>query len=276
MPKPLTFFRWRGGSGEIRGAQVAEYLGARCELIIGHEMIERQADAHRNDKCIFVKGQPPENFPPGSYLDMMDAKDRFSWIDGHPGIKLIGISKTAIKCMRNRLGREDIHFIPEHHCNYERERRQRDEIKRCGVIGNNNAFWGFCEDIGDRFLDMGLEFEYRTQYKGRQDPINFYRGIDIQCVWRPHLIGHDSALRNPLKLDNAGSFGIPTVAYPEESYLVERKGCFVPALTLDDMFRAVKRLQTDPVFYRDMSQAASEGAERHHIERTSKLYLALP
>lgn len=276
MPKPLTFFRWRSGSGEIRGTQVAERLGANVELIIGHDTIAGLADLHRDDKCIFVKGQPPDNYPPGSYLDMMDAKERFNWLDRHPDINLIGISKTAIQAMERRLGRVDIHFIPEHHCNYEREKRDRDEIKRAGVIGNNNAFWGFCEDVGDRFNDMGLEFEYRTQYKCRQDAIDFYRGIDIQCVWRPHLRGHDSALRNPLKLENAGSFGIPTVAFPEEDYVAEFSGAYIPAPTLQAMFREVKRLKDDPVYYRDASQIAMERAEKYHIEHTSKLYLALP
>lgn len=276
MPKPLTFFRWRGGSGEIRGYQVAEYLHAGCETIVGHEYLAALADNYRNDKIIFVKGQPPENYPAGAYLDMMDAKERFGWIDYHPDIKLIGISKTAIECMKRRLNREDIHFIPEHHCNYDREKRDRDEIKRAGVIGNNNAFWEFSEDIGDRFNDMGLEFHYQTQYKCRQDAIDFYRNIDIQCVWRPHLRGHDSALRNPLKLENAGSFGIPTVAYPEEDYVAEFSGAFVPARTLDEMFRQVRRLQTDRTYYRDASQAAMERAEKYHIEHTSKLYLALP
>lgn len=276
MPKPLVFFAWRGGSGEIRGRQVAEYLGAESELIIGHDMIAELAEKHRDDKVIFVKGEPPENFPSGSYLDAMDAKERFNWIDRHPEIKLIGISKTAIQCMRRRLNRNDIYFIPEHHCNYENEKRQRTEVLRCGVIGNNNAFWGYSEDIEDAFADMGLEFHYQTQYKCRQDAIDFYRNIDIQCVWRPHLRGHDSALRNPLKLENAGSFGIPTVAFPEEDYVAEFDGCFVPAPTLQALFREVKRLKDDPIYYGDTAQACCERAAEYHISKTSKLYTDLP
>jgi len=271
MPKPLMFFRWRAGTGEIRGSQVAEYLGANLQIVRS----PFSATGHDDEVCIFVKGQPPEDYAKGSYLDMVDAKERFSWIDSHPDIKLIAVSKTALRCMRKRLNRDDIVIIPEHHCNYDREQRDRDEIKRAGVIGNNNAFWGFSEDIDDQFAELGLEFEYKTQYKSRQDAVDFYRNIDIQCVWRPHMLGHESALRNPLKLENAGSFGIPTVAYPEEDYVAEFAGAFVPAMTMREMFRAVRRLQNDPVFYHDMSQAASERAEAYHIERTSKLYLKL-
>ena len=164
LPMPeLTFISWRGGSGEIRGRQVAEFLGANSEIVFDREQLPGLALKHQGTKVIFVKGQPPENYPPDSYLDMMDAKERFEWIDRHPEIKLIGISRTAIKAMERRLGRVDIHFIPEHHCNWENIKRDRTEITRCGVIGNNNAFWQFNEDIADAFADLGLEFHYQTQ-----------------------------------------------------------------------------------------------------------------
>jgi hypothetical protein len=253
------------------------YLGA--DVVIGNQGPERgipSVRGHENDCCIFVKGQPPDDFPEHSYLDMMDAKDRFPWLDRHPEIGLISISETAHKCMEHRLSRHDIHFIPEATCNWERERRDRDEIRRAGVMGNNNSFWGYSKEIEKKFSSMGIEFHYEQRYQSRRDVIEFYRSIDIQCVWRPHLRGHDSALRNPLKIGNAGSFGIPTVAYPEPAYVIEGEGCFIPVETMEDMFREVGRLQSDPIYYRDMAQLALARSEKYHIDVVSKLYRQLP
>lgn len=283
MDKGLTFHRWMGGSGEIRGEQVGDFLG------VSVRMMPSRPNGGIN---VWVKGQPVDDYPRGrSYLDMMDAGERVPWIRQHPDIGLIGISRTAIKWMQRKIGRDDIHLIPEHHCNYRRERRQRDQIRRVGVIGNRNAFWGITPEIVRTFAAMGLEFVYQvnpdgvrkyhgnpfqpTVYVGQEGVRNFYRNLDIQVVWRPHLHSGSHMLCNPLKLENAGSFGIPTVAYPEPSYAAEWDKCFVPVQTMQEMFAAVKRLRDDRDYYRDMSERARERAEQYHIEHTSRKYLCL-
>ena len=261
----FSFFRWNGGSGEIRGSQVANYIGARVN----------PTDNYQDDICIWVKGQPPEEFPKHSWLDLMDAPQRVSWLLRHRNIGVIAISKTALNYLTRKLRRFDVRLIPEHHCNYDREQRDHDEIRTVGVIGNRNAFHEFNPTITERFAEMGLEFVYQTEYRNREDVLRFYRNLDIQTVYRPHIRKVDQHLRNPLKLENAGSFGIPSVAYPEEDYAAEFDGCFIPALTIEDIFAQVKRLQEDKILYRDTAQKAQERAEEYHIEKISKLYLEL-
>lgn len=265
MKRPISFFRWRGGSGTIRGTQVAEYIGARVNPTEGFE----------DDTCIYVKGEPPENYPPHSWLDMMDAPQRVSWLLRHPNIGVISISQTAHNYMTRKLRRDDIVMIPEHHCNFDREQRGRDEIRTVGVIGNRNAFWDINDNIIKAFADMGLQFVYQQRYECRQDVIDFYRQLDIQTVWRGHIRKVDAHLRNPLKLENAGSFGIPTVAFPEEDYVAEFDGCFLPAMSIAEMLEQVKRLKEDRGLYRDIASKARDRAERYHIEHISKLYLNL-
>lgn len=287
----LTFHRWPGGSGEIRGQQVGDYLGMPVGMMPGSK-----ANGGIN---IYVKGQPPEDYPRGrTYLDLMDAPERIRWTLLHPDIGLIAISKTAKEWMRGKLGRDDIHLIPEHHCNYGREQRTRDRVENIGVSGNRSAFWGITPAIVKRFADMGLRFTYRAEEETwrkfadqrkagwdmswmqvapltRQTVIEYYRTLDIQVVWRDNR-SYGKPLRNPLKLANAGSFGIPTVAYAEPSYVGEFTGAVVFCQTLEEMFAAVKRLKDDPIYYRDMAQAGRERAEAYHIEHISKLYLQLP
>ena len=96
----LTFFRKnrRDGSGKIRGQQVAEYLGAKLNPESGYE----------DDVCIYVKMQPPEDFPRHSYLDVIDGKQRVRWLLGHPRIGVIACSKSGHDYLTRRLGREDV------------------------------------------------------------------------------------------------------------------------------------------------------------------------
>ncbi|KKL03735.1 hypothetical protein LCGC14_2623170, partial [marine sediment metagenome] len=49
----------------------------------------------------------------------------------------------------------------------------------------------------------------------REDVCEFYKTIDIQIAFRtPGKEVRPPIFRNPLKVFNAGSFKIPTVAYP--------------------------------------------------------------
>ncbi|MFK5282474.1 hypothetical protein ACI3PL_23225, partial [Lacticaseibacillus paracasei] len=63
--------------------------------------------------------------------------------------------------------------------------------------------------------DMGLEWRFCNHYSKRRYVVDFYKEIDIQISFRPHHPRGIILHMNPLKLSNAGSFGIPTVGFPE-------------------------------------------------------------
>src|SRR5512139_3024520 len=108
-PAMISFFRRHGGSGEIRATQMAEWLGARVNPRKGYE----------DDICIYVKMQPPENYPRKSYLDIVDGEERVSWLLKHPDIGVIASSLSGHDYLCRKLQRAGIVYIPQHHCNYE-------------------------------------------------------------------------------------------------------------------------------------------------------------
>ena len=273
----LTFFyKHNVPSGKIRGQQICEYLGAKEHLIDGYE----------NDTCIYVKHIPPKDFPEHSYIDIVDSKNLVNWANENPRIGVIAISKTAKTYLMQKLKRDDIHLIPEHHCNFERKLRTRKDVTTVGYIGARTGS-SFPADIKERFAEIGLDFKYFVHkfnmpgqsqpltYETRESVVDFYNTIDIQVMGK--YIRHKAIikLKNPLKLANAGSFGIPTVAYPELNFIEEFKDCFVEAKTIDEMILQCEILKNNREFYKEMSDKALSRSQRYHISKIAPLYYEL-
>ena len=77
-----------------------------------------------------------------------------------------------------------------------------------------------------------------------------------------------------LKLANASSFGIPTVAFPEEVFVNEFDGCFVPVHTPEELIRGVRELM-DISVYNDLAEKSRDRSEKYHIEHIAELYQQL-
>lgn len=270
----LSFFKAKhGGSGILRGTQPAEYLNAR---------INPESD-FEDDVCIYVKLEPPEVYPKKSWLDIIDAPERLRWLDQHPTMGVIANSRLGHAYLSKRLNRNDIVLIPEHHCNYERWQRPIDrEVKVVGVCGNPHSIQIPHEEIKKMIEDLGLEYRplFSKDLTGREQVANYYKDIDIQIVWRPRFSGQerlvsDKYLRNPIKLANAGSYGIPTVAFPEPSYVDEFENSFIHAETIDQLIEGVRTLKNSPELYGQYSTMSLEYSEVYHMEHISKLYLNL-
>ena len=210
------FYKTKKASGIIRGEQISSYVGAK----------KNPENNFIDDVCVFVKKQPFENFPKLSYLDIIDGSGLVDWAKKHPTIGIIAISEIAKNYLSEKLNRKDIKLIPEHHCNYERTQRASDTVKNVGYIGYKRSLRGFTNDIMYTFAKYGFNFKSVTNFNTRLDVVNFYKSIDIQISFRDKTCTntwHERNLKNPLKLANAGSFGIPTVCYPELNYQREFK-----------------------------------------------------
>jgi len=261
----LTFFyRHSSPSGKIRGRQVAKHLGAKQNPVDGYE----------NDVCIYVKCVPPEDFPEHSYIDVVDSKRLVNWAIEHPQIGVIAISKTARTYLMQKLKRDDIHLIPEHHCNFKHILRTRKDVTTVGYMGARVG-GKFPEDIHERFTEIGLEFKYTRKYKTRGDVVAFYNSIDIQVMVKYMRHKAIVRLKNPLKLANAGSFGIPSVAYPETAFIEEFGGCFIETKTIDGMLLQCEKLKNDRNLYKEMSDKALSRSEGYHINKIAPLYYEL-
>src|SRR3990167_4577036 len=94
----FSFFYTRGGSGYVRGHQMAQYFGAK----------ENPTKGFRNDICIYVKIIPPDNHPKHSYSDVDDSWQAAEWLKTHPEMGVIAIAETAKDYLEKLLNQKDI------------------------------------------------------------------------------------------------------------------------------------------------------------------------
>lgn len=259
----ISFFTGSGGAGIIRGEQIAKRLGAN---------LNATGSVKVNDVCIYVKREPPKDYPPKTYIDVVEDSAGLRWAYKHPEIGIIASSRSIYNILRGKFS--NIHFIPQHHCNFDKEVRTRKDVKVAGIIGNKMAFQYNLPQLKDRLKGVGIELKtlIKKRFTSRQEVVDFYKEIDIQLIWRPNS---DGVLRNPLKLANACSFGIPTVAYPEVNFRAEFGSRFISAYNIDDMITGIMRLKKFTFLYKSFALQGLEKAEEYHIDSICKLYKAL-
>lgn len=260
----ISFFGSNGGSGEIRGRQIAEKIGARFNPTEGYE----------NDTCVYIKMAPPKDHNKKSYVDPLEWSNGYQYIVNNNDTGIIASSKSVLNYLTKRLMRHDIVLIPEHHCNFERVKRTRKEVKVAGIVGNRMSFQYDIKDMKKRLEEIGVELRLfiKWQFGSREEVVEAYKQMDVQLIWRPRS---DGVLKNPLKITNANSFGIPTVAYPETNFVEEYNGYYMDARSIDYMIMAVKQLKENKTLYDSYAKKCLEKAEEYHIDTISKLYLRL-
>lgn len=273
------FFNHVNGSGKCRGWQVSDYINAKIN----------PSENYENDVCIWVKRFPSnlEKIPKHSYIDIVDGDKLIKLLKNNPEIGVIACSIVSKNYLDSLKLPNEVVLIPHHHCNYERIKRPDREIKTVGFIGCNGGYESLPKTLEKDLADIGLEFKYKIRYKDRMDVSNFLQTIDIQVCYRNFIdiYGKNSIhlrqmerhfmLKNSLKLANGGSFGIPTIAYPEISYKNDFDGCFVEVQKPEDIIAQCKRLKEDSAYYNDIASKAMEKAEQFHIENIAPLYYLL-
>lgn len=253
----FVFHRRRGDSGQVRGLQMAQQFKARLDPAEWHY----DFDIH-----IWVKMQPEHMEWPGKhYLDVIDANERIPWLLQHPECGVIAMSASGQKYLKEQLHRDDVLFIPVHHCNFNRVKRERNEFSVAGVVGGQGAIQCNLDELKALLGKLGLEFRWLQDYRNTDEIVDFYRNLDVQIVWRKL----DRPLKEPLKLVNAMSLGIPTIAYPESAYN-EVDGYYWPAKTFDELVAAIEELR-----HGWDAQRLIDKAETYHIDNVARLYKVL-
>jgi hypothetical protein len=251
-------------SSMIRGDQIADEIGAKFNPTEGYE----------NDTCIYVKpmvrkGDDFKFKGKKIYLDIVDGHNLGQLMIKYPEVKVIVCSDidkiTMSSCIPN-----EIVVIPQHHCNYERIQRERTEIKTVGVIGTKGAFPMLPKELKGELKKRGMKLLEYSRFFTRQDIIDFYMKIDVQIIWRPYK----KTLSNPLKMVNASSFGIPTIALDEKAFH-EMSGCYIPVDSLEGFLTHLDALKDNPSLYRHYSKACLAKSEHYHISNIGKLYKQL-
>lgn len=253
-------------SSIIRADQIAKILGARLN----------PTSDYQNDICIYVKPNPDSNGDfkfegKKAYLDIIDERGYAALLEKHPEVGVIVLSERDYINFSTLGLKNKIYLIPQHHCNFNREKRTRKKITVAGIIGNARAFDFLPSDLKSKLEEKGLKFLEFSKFYRREDIINFYKKIDLQIVWRPYK----KNLANPLKIVNAASFGIPTIAL-DESHFKDLGNCYIGVSRIDQLISELDLLIKYPARYEAFSNLCLKKAEDYHIEKIAALYKSLP
>lgn len=267
-------------SSKTRGEQIAERLGATVNVSMNRDAPSKHV--------VFVKTLPsdlpeiPESVT--VWYDPIDTDTGLEIVAQNPRVNVIAIGDSAEKYLKARL-RNRVVRIPEHHCNFDcnlsvkvKPYSQPWVTAPFGTLG----FCGYPENLdldvntlGEALGKIGMSFVRFpvTKETTRQEIIDFYRQkIDVQLVFRlPRFVpGMPPEMKNPLKVINAASFGIPTVGYPELSY--EEFPVLLKAFDIDGVVAACQRLKITAPWYRDDLIGRSS---TYHIDQIVRLYKEL-
>lgn len=253
-------------SSIIRADQIAEILGAKLNPVKGY----------KSGICIYLKpeldGNGELNFEGKSnYIDMVDGYYYIPLLRNHPELKAIVVSERDYINLSTENLKNEIYLIPQHHCNFERVVRNRNKIKTIGIIGTKVAFRYIPLELKVGLAQRQIQLLEFSEFFTRQDIIDFYQKIDVQLVWRPYK----KRFANPLKIVNAASFGIPTIAL-DESHFKDLGNCYIGVGRVSQFFSELDLLINHPSRYEAFSKLCIKKSEEYHIENIAKLYKQLP
>jgi hypothetical protein len=250
-------------SSRIRAEEMSEYLGAMLNPVEGYS----------NDVRIYVKPRSLDNISDGSYVDFLDGEFRDTRLATRPKIKVIAASECSYEYMKEKLPNE-IFFIPSHHINFEKVRRNRKGLTVGGYLGvpSNYAFERYGK-IKEELSKIGIDFIISYYFKTRQDALDLYNQIDVfvHGDWENPSINHP--YRIPTKIINAASFGIPSIAAPIMGNK-EVEGYYLHASSIEEMLSQIERLR-DETFYNDFCNKIIEMSDNYHISKVAELYREL-
>jgi hypothetical protein len=271
----ITFFSRRLSlAAEIRARQIAPFVGGKLNPTEGYE----------DDVCICVKAFPQRlRYDRGVlttpvralYFDIVDDWRAIGYLVRERKMPVLVTSESAYQFLARLIAPSRLTILPQQHCNFERRRRTRAQVTTVGAIGEWRTFAPYYEGFKQALEAHGFAFEMCADYKTREDVVAFYERIDLQLAWRMPLPPEIGLLKNPMKLANAGSFGIPTVGLSEKPCLLEFKDAYWPVAEEAEAVAALVQLRDDPGRYADWAARASERAEAYHVSRIVERYQAL-
>jgi len=232
-----------------------------------------------DDVLVMIKDIPPQeiiDYVKRVYVDVDDGYGLIPLIKERPKVKPIAASRVGQKYLQEQLCRDDVLMIPGHHCNFERAVRVTHEVATAGFMGYPEHLHIDPLDLSTALEKIGIRFVAKTKFSSRDEVCDFWRDVDVQiCFRKKSETNPVPELRDPLKLINASSFGVPTIAYPEPAYADEFAGYFYMAYSLDDIVEHCRALTKDGWAYHRVSMALIQHAEQYHIQHIAPLFARL-
>jgi len=221
-------------SSYIRGKQMAKFLGGKYNP---HEGFEK-------DVCIYIKPLNLDRVQDGAYVDVVDADYLVQHLKNRPKVKVIASLSSGYKFLKDNLT-NDIFLIPQHHCNFERVKRTRTKITTGGYISTPSSLaYRVNETIAKELKKIGLKFITCYNYTNRRDVVNFYKKIDFQIIGFFGCFSNNYPFTHPLKIINAASFGIPTIANWKMGY-DEFEGNYIPVDNMDSLMIEIEKIKNE-------------------------------
>lgn len=271
MARQLSFFYRRGQlSGEIR-RQMARRIGAKVNPF----------DDTSEDICIGIKMSP---YAVGRdkhvfkwhrfYLDLIDHSTVLKWLKKRPWVDLIVASRSAEFYVPQLLP-NPITFIPQHHCNFERTVKKIREPRVVAYVGTTPPLADWVDTVASAISKMNLELRVYGNCARRGHVVNAYLETDIQFTWRNDVTERLLYTKNPLKILNAASFGIPTVANIEPAFEYECRDHYFGVRALSEALDAIRELQTNPACYERFAAVGPTLAEPYHVDHIGAAFQRL-
>jgi hypothetical protein len=248
-------------SARIRGDEIAQYIGAKLNPTDGYE----------NDVCIYVKPKSLDPIKDGAWIDYLDGKNLWITLKDRPDINVIAATDSSYYDLRSKIPNH-IELIPSHHLNFDRIQSQKNKILTGGYIGSPSpTAFKMYDEIKKNLKNIGVDFRTCFNFKIRQDAIDLYSNIDFLVIG--NYVKENDPHKVPTKLINAGSFGIPSIAYPLKGY-EEIEGAYLQAHDMADILIQTEKLK-DLSFYDLWANKAKTMAEKYHICNIAQLYKKL-
>ena len=287
--RKIHFFtcRTKKGSDRCRGMDIAEKMDMPCD-----EFCER---IETDDVVVMVKRFDSAMLKRSNhvYVDIVDGcrGDTYEKIRQHEGVTIITLTPMGAEWVKkNWFPGHRVIWIPHTHCNDEnqlRTERPVDTILYNGTLtGFAPHFWNEFEPLATRegfnvirkhTITPLIPKIFRSQKQSlREICCDVYMGCDIQVAFRPHFEDKELPLhlKSPTKLNNAGSFRIPSVAYPEVAFTHNygKGGHFVKVATVERMVQCCIELRDSPDTYSKIAFSAWIDAQPYHISKVIKYY----
>ena len=252
-------------SGETRGAQVADYIGAKLN----------PASEYENDVCIFLKGYRFELAKDGDYVDFSDETiDHLApKLIARPKVNVIAHSQYAFEYLKPKLPNKVV-CIPQQHINWENAGREKNKNLVAGYIGRpSHISVEIQNEIKETLKSIGVEFIIGFEWETREDSIEIYKKMDVLVIGGYGKLPSDLWQITPTKMINAASFGIPSLSFMRVGYK-EFDDYYTQFKTMDDLVMEIGKLKDDG-YYTAYSDRIKEKAKEYHISKIAELYTAL-
>jgi len=278
----LTYWG-KKGSSLVRGYSIAEQLRKDgIEAAAGQVYRDRSEikfdvpikEINKNDTVIFVKQPPiPEIADKAGkvYIDVVE-HTRFTKELKNDQIGIITATPSGVEVYKKIYPENKVIWIPHPHCNNKnRIRPRRDPIAVLYDGGERGFPWKAWNQFSRSLVTEINQFTVirgRSFFKREEICWNLYHS-DIFVSFRER----SQVNIPPTKLNNAGSFKIPCIAFPESSFQDNygKPGNYIPVFSLTEMVEQCLKLR-DEDYYNSVAEAAWRDAQPYHISKIVEYY----